>query len=159
MAFSSSNKTSAKALANSVLPTPVGPKKINDPTGLFGSCNPARLRLTASQTAPTASFWPMSLLPISASKFNNLALSDCNILFTGIPVHLETTSATSSAVTSSLVMRCSAGIVPSFDSSSTKVSSSFLMPSYFNSAALGVSDSRSAISNCLLNSSNCVLVF
>ena len=35
---SSSNRNSASALANSVLPTPVVPRKINDPIGRFGSC-------------------------------------------------------------------------------------------------------------------------
>src|SRR6185369_7623963 len=42
MAFSSSNKNSASARDNSVLPTPVGPKKRNEPIGRFGSCKPAR---------------------------------------------------------------------------------------------------------------------
>ena len=44
-------------MANSVLPTPVGPRKINEPTGLFGSCNPDRERRTAFATAFTASPW------------------------------------------------------------------------------------------------------
>ncbi len=33
MAFSSSNSTSASALQSSVLPTPVGPRKMNEPIG------------------------------------------------------------------------------------------------------------------------------
>ena len=36
MARSSSNKNSARARANSVLPTPVGPRKMNEPMGRFG---------------------------------------------------------------------------------------------------------------------------
>ena len=37
-------KASANCLANSVLPTPVGPKKINEPIGFLGSFKPIRLR-------------------------------------------------------------------------------------------------------------------
>src|SRR5215471_16110697 len=43
-AFSSSNKNSASALVSSVLPTPVGPKNINEPIGRFGSCSAAHGR-------------------------------------------------------------------------------------------------------------------
>ena len=57
---SSSNRNSASALANSVLPTPVVPRKINDPIGRFGSCSLARLRRTASATAAIASSWPIT---------------------------------------------------------------------------------------------------
>ena len=41
-AFSSSNKNSANALASSVFPTPVGPAKMKEPDGRFGSFRPAR---------------------------------------------------------------------------------------------------------------------
>ena len=44
-----------KALANSVFPTPVGPKKIKEPIGRFGSFNPALARRIALATAFTAS--------------------------------------------------------------------------------------------------------
>src|SRR5207244_8371823 len=44
IACSSSNNTSARALHSSVLPTPVGPRKMNEPIGRCGSCNPLRLR-------------------------------------------------------------------------------------------------------------------
>ena len=40
--------TSAKALANSVLPTPVGPKKRKEPIGRFGFFRPALALLIAS---------------------------------------------------------------------------------------------------------------
>ena len=46
-ASSSPNMNSASALANSVLPTPVGPAKTKQPVGRFGSFNPLRLRRTA----------------------------------------------------------------------------------------------------------------
>src|SRR5438270_528568 len=42
MAVSSSNRYSASALVSSVLPTPVGPRNMNEPIGRFGSCRPAR---------------------------------------------------------------------------------------------------------------------
>ena len=41
-AASSSNRNSASALASSVFPTPVGPAKMNEPEGRFGSLRPAR---------------------------------------------------------------------------------------------------------------------
>lgn len=59
---SSSNRNSASAFANSVLPTPVVPRNMNEPIGRFGSCNPARLRRTASATAAIASSWPITFV-------------------------------------------------------------------------------------------------
>ena len=44
------NMNSASALASSVLPTPVGPRKMNEPIGRFGSLSPARARRTAFET-------------------------------------------------------------------------------------------------------------
>jgi hypothetical protein len=44
IACSSSNRNSASARASSVLPTPVGPRKMKLPSGRFGSCRPARAR-------------------------------------------------------------------------------------------------------------------
>ena len=45
-----------KFFASSVLPTPVGPRNINEPIGLFSSLSPALARITAFATAVTASF-------------------------------------------------------------------------------------------------------
>src|SRR5579859_6126749 len=42
IAVSSLKRYSASALVSSVLPTPVGPKNMNEPIGRFGSCSPAR---------------------------------------------------------------------------------------------------------------------
>ncbi len=53
--FSLLNRNSARAFASSVFPTPVVPKKMKEPIGRFVSCNPARLRRIASETAPMAS--------------------------------------------------------------------------------------------------------
>ena len=50
MARSSSNRNSASARASSVLPTPVGPRKRNEPIGRFGSLKPERLRRIAFAT-------------------------------------------------------------------------------------------------------------
>ena len=56
MIFSSESKRFlASVLASSVLPTPVGPKKMNDPIGLFMSFNPALALKIADVTAVTAS--------------------------------------------------------------------------------------------------------
>jgi serine/threonine protein kinase len=49
------HRTQASARANSVLPTPVGPRKMNEPIGRLGSFKPERARTTASATALTAS--------------------------------------------------------------------------------------------------------
>ena len=101
-AFSESNRHSASALASSVLPTPVGPRKKKLPMGRLGSERPARLRRTAAATALTASFWPMTRLCSSPSRFLSLSISPCIIFETGTPVQELTTSAISSLVTSSL---------------------------------------------------------
>ncbi|MPN15869.1 hypothetical protein SDC9_163205 [bioreactor metagenome] len=61
--FSSlSNNVLAKVFASSVLPTPVGPKNINEPIGRFGSFIPALALITALDTAVTASSCPITLL-------------------------------------------------------------------------------------------------
>ena len=60
--FSSlSNNERAKVFASSVLPTPVGPRNINEPIGLFSSLSPALARITAFDTAVT----PVSDIEIS----------------------------------------------------------------------------------------------
>ena len=100
-ARSSSNRNSASARAVSVLPTPVGPRKMNEPVGRCGSWSPARARRTALATAASASFCPMTRRPSSSSSLSSRAFSDSSILVTGMPVHLETISAMSSASTSS----------------------------------------------------------
>ena len=53
--LSSSNRYSAKALASSVFPTPVGPRKRKDPIGLFGSLIPLLDLLNAFAMALIAS--------------------------------------------------------------------------------------------------------
>ena len=46
-ASSSPNRNSASVLDSSVLPTPDGPAKMNEPPGRFGSFRPARVRRIA----------------------------------------------------------------------------------------------------------------
>ena len=96
IASSSPNIDSANALANSVLPTPVGPKKIKLPIGRLGSFNPARARRTALLIEVTASFWPITLSCNVCSRFNNRSDSVSLIFVSGIPVQPAMTSPISS---------------------------------------------------------------
>ena len=100
-ALSSSNMNSAKALVSSVLPTPVGPRKINEPMGRFGSEMPARERRIVSEIFLTASSWPTILFFNSSSMRTRFDASTSSMLETGIPVQRETTAAISSSVISS----------------------------------------------------------
>ena len=52
---SSSNRNSATLRATSVLPTPVGPRKMNEPIGRFGFLRPARERRIARVMTSIAS--------------------------------------------------------------------------------------------------------
>lgn len=61
-ASSSPKRNSASVLDSSVLPTPDGPAKMNEPPGRFGSFRPARVRRIACESALMASFWPMTRL-------------------------------------------------------------------------------------------------
>ena len=54
------NISSANCLANSVLPTPVGPTNKKLPIGRLPSSKPARLRRIALDTASTALSWPIT---------------------------------------------------------------------------------------------------
>src|SRR5829696_5210760 len=62
-ASSLSNIYLANALANSVLPTPVGPRKIKVPIGFFGSFNPTRLRWIALPLFESLHFGPPPYSP------------------------------------------------------------------------------------------------
>ena len=105
MLLSSSNRVSARARASSVFPTPVGPRKRNEPIGRFGSLMPARARTTASATARTASSWPTTRWWSSSSRCRSFCSSPSISFVTGMPVHRDTTSAMSSSSTSSLRSR------------------------------------------------------
>src|SRR5258708_7495950 len=58
MLSSVSKSAAASVLASSVLPTPVGPRKMNDPIGRRGALIPDRARMIASDTNWTPSSWP-----------------------------------------------------------------------------------------------------
>ena len=101
--FSSDSKISdANTLANCVLPTPVWPKNINDPIGLFGELRPALFLWIDFTTFDTASSWPIILSLIIFSSFDNLFFSVETILLTGMLVIIETTSAISFSSTVTL---------------------------------------------------------
>ena len=104
IARSSSKRKSASDLASSVLPTPVGPRKRNEPVGRFGSEMPARLRRTASLTARTAASWPISRAPMIDSMLSSFSVSPWSSRPAGMPVQALMTSAMSSAPTRSLTM-------------------------------------------------------
>src|SRR5207237_1029745 len=74
-ACSSSKRNSASARANSVFPTPVGPRKMKLPTGRFGSLRPDLARSTASCTASTALSWPTTRLCSSSPRWSNFCTS------------------------------------------------------------------------------------
>ena len=99
---SESNNSRASTFANCVLPTPVWPKKIKDPIGLFGSFNPTLFLCIAFTTFVTAISCPTTFPLISCGNSCNFSVSASATLFTGIPVIIETTSATLSSVTISL---------------------------------------------------------
>ena len=91
----SPNIASAKVFANSVLPTPVGPKNKNEPIGRRGSFKPLLARRIERAIALTASDCPMTRLCSTDSKLIKRSLSFFSICWRGIPVHWETTSAIS----------------------------------------------------------------
>ena len=98
---SSSNRNSARARASSVFPTPVGPRKMNEPMGRLGSCRPARERRTALAMASTAWSCPITRVCRRSSILVRRSCSPSSIFSTGMPVHFDTTAAMSSSVTSS----------------------------------------------------------
>ena len=100
IASSSPNRNSASVRASSVLPTPDGPRKMNEPVGRFGSLMPARARRIDFATATIASSWPTTRLCSSSSMRTSRADSASVSLKTGMPVHIETMSAISSSPTS-----------------------------------------------------------
>ena len=84
---SSSNRNSASARASSVLPTPVGPRKMKLPSGRFGSCRPARARRMALATALIASSWPTTRWCRRSSILSSFWISPSISRLTGMPVH------------------------------------------------------------------------
>ena len=75
------------------------------PIGRFGSCSPARERRSALATASIASSWPTTRSCRRSSMCTSFSISPSISRVTGMPVHLATTSATSSSSTSSFKQR------------------------------------------------------
>ena len=116
---SSSNRLAANAFASSVLPTPVGPRKRNEPIGLLGSLIPALERMIASVTFVTPSSCPMTRLCSSSSRCKVLLRSLSVSFATGIPVQREMIL----AISSSLTLSCTSDISLFFTISSSCASS------------------------------------
>ena len=93
------NMNSARALASSVFPTPVGPRKMNEPIGRLGSLSPARARRTALAMISIASCWPMTRSWSASSMCSSRSDSCSEMRVTGMPVHIATTWAISSSPT------------------------------------------------------------
>jgi len=75
--------------------------------GRSGSATPARERRTASDTERTAARWPISRSPTTSSMRSSFSVSPWSSLPVGMPVHAETTSATSSGPTRSAIIGAS----------------------------------------------------
>ena len=116
IASSSPKRNEASVRASSVLPTPDGPRKMNEPVGRFGSLIPARARRIALDTATIASCCPTTRLCSSSSMRMSFCVSASVSLKTGMPVHIETMSAISSSPTSG----CSSLSLERQDSSSSR---------------------------------------
>ena len=145
-AFSSLNMNSARANASSVLPTPVGPRNINDPIGRFSSAMPALLRLIEDAILDIASSCPTTRFLRSASTRINLFASDSRILLIGIPVQRDTISAISSSVISSFKIRLWLCNLRNFPSSAKSFFSASGIRPYLISATFARSAFLSAIS-------------
>ena len=96
-ADASANRNLASARASSVLPTPVGPEKMNEPIGRFGSLSPARERRMARDTALMASSWPTTDSWSSSSIRIRRAVSASWSRVTGMPVQRDTMKAMASS--------------------------------------------------------------
>jgi hypothetical protein len=102
IACSSLKRNSANARASSVLPTPVVPIKINEP---IGRLHPAILHGIDELRLPLLLLHPPDqqlVCEVHLPFLTSLVRSLSSIRLTGMPVHLATTSAMSSASTSSL---------------------------------------------------------
>src|SRR4029078_10425958 len=77
IACSSSNRNSARARASSVLPTPVGPRKMKLPSGRFGSWRPARARRMALATGGIACSCPTTRW---VTRLDHLLLPDAALV-------------------------------------------------------------------------------
>jgi hypothetical protein len=121
--------------------------KMKLPIGRWGSESPLRARRTALDTATMAGSWPTTRRRSRSSICNSFSFSPSSSLSTGMPVHLATTAATSSASTSSLSIFLSFWITASFSCSAARSCSSCTRAPNFISEALPRSPVRMACSS------------
>ena len=95
------NSSSESTFTSSVLPTPVGPTKINE-AGRFFAESRIRLRRTAAATAFTASSCPMIRFLRRLSRSATFCSSLSFTLLAGTPLHSSMTFARWSSVTGEL---------------------------------------------------------
>ena len=93
------NMNFASSFASSVLPTPVGPRNMNVPIGLFGLCRPTRLRCIALVSFSMALSCAITLLVSSARIPLRRVHSSCCMRCIGTPEIIDTTPAMSSSST------------------------------------------------------------
>ena len=147
--FSLSNSASLRALASSVLPTPVGPRNRKEPMGLSGSAMPARLLRMASLTRRTASSWPTTRWWRMSSRWRSFSRSPSMSLATGMPVQRSMIRAISSSVTLSRSRERALPSAAICSSASRAFFKAGILP-YWSSAALFRSYSRWAFSSSAL---------
>ena len=87
------NRYSARVFASSVLPVPVGPRKMNEPPGRRGSLSGERERRMALATAFTASSCPMMRVLSTFSQLRRRRDSSSVSDETGTPEATDTISA------------------------------------------------------------------
>ena len=85
------------------MPTPEGPRKMNEPIGRRGSLRPERGRRIARATALTASSWLTTVLCSSSSSCEQALGFLLLERVSGTPVIFETTSAMTSSSTVPIV--------------------------------------------------------
>ena len=126
--FSESNSDEASDLANSVLPTPVGPKNKKLPIGRLGSFIPHVLSLQhLTQDLPL--YLALRHVHVRYHLSLIIFLSVSTNLETGIPVHWLTISPISSSETTSRIMR-SLSPCSSWKASSYSFNSFLIVESY-----------------------------
>ena len=81
---SSTPMMKASCRATSVLPTPVGPEKRNEPIGFWGLPRPERAILMAAESASMAASWPNTVALRSRSRFFSCVRSSEETLRVGM---------------------------------------------------------------------------
>ena len=89
--------TRASWRVTSVLPTPVGPAKRNDPIGFSPSRSPDRAILMAEARVAMAWSWPNTTSLMSRSRVRSTSLSEVETVFDGMRAIFDTTRSISGA--------------------------------------------------------------